>query len=75
MQGDFRVILYPSIDHLVTFVDSKYTLVTVASKRARKLLEGAVPHTTVKSGKFVSVALRELEQGSITYVRTRDGIK
>ena len=69
------MILYPSIDHLVGLVDSKYTLVIAASKRARRLLEGSAPHAVVKSGKFVSVALKELEQGAITYVRTRDGIK
>ncbi len=69
------MILYPSIDHLVGLVDSKYTLVIAASKRARKLLEGTPPHATVKSGKYVSVALKELEHGAISYVRTRDGIK
>ncbi len=69
------MILYPSIDHMISLVDSKYTLVIASSKRARRLLEGAEPHATAKSGKFVSVALKELEQGSIRYVRTRDGIK
>lgn len=69
------MILYPSIDRMVELVDSKYTLVIAASKRARKLLEGAKPYAVVKSGKYVSVALKELEQGAISYVRTRDGIK
>lgn len=69
------MILYPSIDKLVGLVDSKYTLVIASSKRARFLQEGAHPYSTVKSGKFVSVALRELEEGQITYVRTKDGIK
>ncbi len=69
------MILYPSIDKLVDLVDSKYTLVIASSKRARSLQEGARPHAHVKSGKFVSVALRELELGSITYFRTREGIK
>lgn len=30
-------MLYPSIDRLLTKLDSKYTLVTVASKRAREM--------------------------------------
>nr|WP_069201730.1 DNA-directed RNA polymerase subunit omega [Anoxybacillus sp. KU2-6(11)] len=30
-------MLYPSIDLLITKLDSKYTLVTVAAKRARQL--------------------------------------
>lgn len=33
-------MLYPSIDKLLTMVDSKYTLVVAASKRARRLNEG-----------------------------------
>jgi len=69
------MILYPSIDSLMTLVDSKYTLVIAASKRARSLQEGARPLTEVKSGKLVSVALKELDDGLITYARIRDGIK
>ncbi|MCI0184175.1 DNA-directed RNA polymerase subunit omega [Sulfoacidibacillus ferrooxidans] len=69
------MILYPSIDKLIDLVDSKYTLVIASSKRARMLQEGARPHATAKSGKFVSVALKELEDQSMTYVRTREGIK
>ncbi len=69
------MILYPSIDKLIGLVDSKYTLVIASSKRARMLQEGAHPHAVAKSGKFVSVALQELENESITYIRTREGIK
>jgi len=69
------MILYPSIDSLMRLVDSKYTLVIASSKRARALQEGAKPHVEVKSGKFVSVALQELDSALITYVRTKDGIK
>ena len=32
-------MLYPSVDSLKTQIDSKYSLVTVASKRARQLQE------------------------------------
>ena len=32
-------MLYPSIDSLMTKIDSKYSLVSVAAKRARKLQE------------------------------------
>ena len=69
------MILYPSIDKLGELVDSKYTLVIAASRRARSLQEGAPAHAAVRSGKFVSVALKELEQGTITYVRTKDSVK
>ena len=69
------MILYPSIDKLAELVDSKYTLVIASSKRARDLQEGAHAHATARSGKFVSVALRELETGYITYVRTKETVK
>ncbi len=69
------MILYPSIDKLGGLVDSKYTLVIAASKRARSLQEGAPAHAVARSGKLVSVALLELEQGIITYVRMKDTTK
>ena len=34
-------MLYPSIDKLLDIVDSKYSLVVAASKRARSLRDGA----------------------------------
>ena len=66
------MILYPSIDKLVSQADSKYTLVIAASKRARQLQEGRRPLAQVKSGKPVSTALRELELGLVTYVRANE---
>lgn len=69
------MILYPSIDKLVGLVDSKYTLVIASSKRARALQEGAKATVPLRTGKFVSVALRELEEGTILYRRTKEGIK
>ncbi|MGG1311297.1 MULTISPECIES: DNA-directed RNA polymerase subunit omega [Cohnella] len=54
-------MLYPSIDELVRKVDSKYTLVVAASKRARALREGKPSQLlSPKSHKFVGVALEEI---------------
>ncbi|MDI3257160.1 MAG: DNA-directed RNA polymerase subunit omega [Kyrpidia sp.] len=53
-------MLYPSIDRLMTKVDSKYALVVAAAKRARRLQEGARALESVPSGKVVSVALYEI---------------
>ncbi len=69
------MILYPSIDKLVGLVDSKYTLVIASSKRARALQEGAHATVPVRGSKVVSVALRELEAGTIRFERTREGLK
>lgn len=32
-------MIYPSIDKLLTLVDSKYTLVTIAANRSREIIE------------------------------------
>ncbi|GIP32948.1 DNA-directed RNA polymerase subunit omega [Paenibacillus sp. J2TS4] len=61
-------MLYPSIDKLLTKVDSKYSLVVAASKRARALREGAKSELEhPKSHKQVGVALEELYADYIYY--------
>ncbi|MFD0867603.1 DNA-directed RNA polymerase subunit omega [Chlamydia abortus] len=61
-------MLYPSIDKLLTKVDSKYSLVVAAAKRARMLREGAVSELeNPKSHKPVGVALEELYADYIYY--------
>ncbi|MDF2715016.1 MAG: subunit omega of DNA-directed polymerase [Paenibacillus sp.] len=54
-------MLYPSIDLLIDKVDSKYSLVVAASKRARMLRDGS--KTDLKdahASKYVGVALEEI---------------
>jgi len=59
-------MLYPSIDELVKKVDSKYTLVVAASKRARNLREGVMCNLGApKSHKQVGVALEEIYHEAI----------
>ncbi|SDW02337.1 DNA-directed RNA polymerase subunit omega [Marininema mesophilum] len=54
-------MLYPSIDKLMDKADSKYTLVILAAKRARDLLEGAESNLhDLRSNKNVGVALEEI---------------
>ena len=54
-------MLYPSIDEMVKKVDSKYTLVVAASRRARMLRNGEKSElTNPRSHKFVGVALEEI---------------
>ena len=68
-------MIYPSLDQLLTKVDSKYTLVTLAAKRARQLTDGDEPLVDVDTTKVVSIAMEEIDQGKITYEAPRDGIK
>ena len=58
----------PSIDYLAEKVDSKYTLVILAAKRAREL---TIPGVNAAE-KEVSVALREIADDQITYERTKN---
>jgi len=54
-------MLYPSIDELVKKVDSKYTLVVAASKRARMLRNGDKSELgQARSHKAVGFALEEI---------------
>lgn len=64
-------MLYPSIDRLMEKLDSKYTLVTIAAKRAREL-RVVNKHNIEKpaSHKYVGIALEEFVSGKITFVKT-----
>jgi len=68
-------MIKPSIDVLVTKVDSKYSLVVAAAKRARSIVEGSPVLTETNSSKPVTQALYEIAAGKITYERTKTGIK
>lgn len=68
-------MIRPSLDRLVTKVDSKYTLVVLAAKRAREITSGDPSVADSKSNKPVTLALEEVSQDRITYERTKVGIK
>lgn len=66
-------MLYPSIDKLLDKVDSKYSLVVAASKRARMLREGSKSDlTNGVSHKMVGTALEELYTDIISYEKLPD---
>ncbi|WP_083270944.1 DNA-directed RNA polymerase subunit omega [Bacillus marinisedimentorum] len=59
-------MLYPSIDTLMEKIDSKYTLVTLAAKRARQIQEDR--RTLIdspSSNKYVGMALEEIQDGKL----------
>lgn len=68
-------MIKPSLDILVKKVDSKYTLVVLAAKRARELMDGSEALVKTKSSKKVTNALEEIAANQITYERTKTGIK
>lgn len=65
----------PSIDYLAEKVDSKYSLVILAAKRARELVAHAPKMLDTKSDKPVSIALEEVGEDVLTYENTKDSIK
>ncbi|WP_027414533.1 DNA-directed RNA polymerase subunit omega [Aneurinibacillus terranovensis] len=65
-------MIYPSVDELLKKVDSKYTLVSIASKRARQMRENdTFLIDKPVSHKFVGTALEELNAGKIQFERVK----
>jgi DNA-directed RNA polymerase subunit omega len=73
-------LMHPLLEHLTDRVDSKFTLVALAAKRARQinsyfnqLGEGlgtiVPPQVTSLSRKPLSISLEEIEAGKIVYER------
>lgn len=68
-------IVHPPMGSLLKKVDSRYTLVVLAAKRARQLLDGAEAKVSVRTTKNVTKALAEVAEGRILYERRKGGIK
>ncbi len=73
-------LMHPLLEHLTDRVDSKFTLVSLAAKRARQinsyfnqLGEGlgtiVPPQVTSLSRKPLSISLEEIEAGKIVFER------
>jgi len=61
-------MIYPSIDKILTNIDSKYSLVHIIAKRAREMQETnhyQLPLNEYKNKKELGRALEELEKGLI----------
>ena len=69
-------IVTPNLDQLTPLVDSRYTLVTLAAKRARDIMDNSHPVTADRtSTRDVTNAMEEIDEGKITYKRLNSGIK
>ena len=60
-------MLYPSINKIRTKTDSRYTLVIMAAKRSRDIIDGIPKLTQEDVSKPVSVAANEIAEDLITY--------
>lgn len=70
-------MLDPSIDSLMTKIDSKYSLVSVAAKRARHMQTGASPLlNSYTSHKNVGKALEEIDDDKLVYrISTKENME
>lgn len=68
------MLIYPSIDSLMQKVDSKYSLVVIAAKRARELQDIELAPGEGRRKKPVTQALEEVNAGIITYHRDSDSL-
>ena len=66
-EGTNNNMINPPMSSLLTKVDSRYTLVIAAAKRARMLTAGAKRLTTATSTKDVTLAIHEIDEDKITY--------
>jgi DNA-directed RNA polymerase subunit omega len=77
-------MMNPAIENLLDRVDSKFALVTLASRRARQINSyfnhlgdglGTMvpPQVTSVARKPLSIAFEEISEDKITYVRTEAG--
>ena len=60
----------PYIDELVEKVDSKYTLIVAAAKRARQITEENPELSRSGAVNPVSKALKEIDSGEVVWSRT-----
>ncbi|MCT4565069.1 MAG: DNA-directed RNA polymerase subunit omega [Maledivibacter sp.] len=67
-------MLKPPINELLKKVDSRYTLVIAASKRARQIIEGSEKLIDIESNKPVTIATNEIIEDKITYERIESDI-
>ena len=65
-------MLEPSINLIQKKADSRYTLVILAAKRARDIIEGKPQLTEVEIEKPVSIAANEIAEDLITYRETME---
>ena len=67
MSNSIPSMVNPSTDDMVKRTHSRYTLVVLASKRARELLAGKPCRVENPSNKFVTDAMEEIYEGKVTY--------
>ena len=63
-------MIYPSIKSLLEKIDNKYSLVVIASKRARQIVDGGETSLDIQSNNPVTIATNEIILNAIKYETT-----
>lgn len=63
------MLIKPTMESLLKKVESRYTLAILAAKRARQLVNGALPLSCSDSPNFVTLACEEIVKGRIVAVK------
>lgn len=70
-----NTMINPSIVSLLDKVDNRYSLVVVAARRARQIVDGEKTLVDIESTKPVTIAVNEINEGKIQYESVKSGIK
>ena len=68
-------MLYPSINEIRKKADSRYTVVIMAAKRSRDIIEGKPILTDCEINKPVSISAHEIAEDLITYSRDAEELE
>lgn len=60
-------MINPPIIDLLAKVEDRYSLVVIASKRAREIIDGDDILTNIKSEKPVTIAVNEINEDKLTF--------
>jgi DNA-directed RNA polymerase subunit omega len=73
MQKEAMRVIRPSLEELLVQGDSRYTLVVMAARRARKIMSAQKDMIEAGPEKPVTRALREIAEGKVSYHRPSPG--
>ena len=65
-EGNFIMMVKPTVAELLEKVDNRYTLVIATAKRARQISDGDKVLTKTADVAAVSIAADEIEDGKVT---------
>lgn len=60
-------MINPSFKELERISGSRYAICVIASKRARRIIDGSEPLVKSKTGNPVTTAISEIMDGKVTY--------